>query len=540
MRIILEKIKLYWPLILLTLYVGLFYLVFINLFNSDIGRHLANGRQFFTGTLTEFKALLSTNFYSFSQTNFPNTNHHWLYGVVVYAVYYIGGFKLLTYLNALTNTLAFIFIMMTCLNLVGNKNKTGIFITTIVGFLTLPLLTHRLEVRPESLSLLFFSIYYFIFNSKKIINNKWYLVFILATQIIWVNIHLFFILGPLLVGYFLFQKTLELLFNKKSLMQIFKNKSFKFWLSLCLSLFFISLLNPNLIKGIMQPFNIFNNYAYTVAENQSTLFMINYGSQIMFYSFVIFISLMAIIAATLELRNKKNKLSVNISQLILVCTFAFLANKINRMTPFLAVIITPFLVKSFFDLYEDLKKKYKKQFEKSIATLLTSSILMIVVLTSLSFGFFTPRIEALGAGLFPNSFVASNFFKENKLTGPIFNNYDIGGYLAFNLFPQEKLFIDNRPEAYSSEFIKDEFLASLQDENTWKTINQKYNFNVIFFNRHDAIDGAQQFLSNRVKDENWIPVFVDEFTIIFVKNNNKNKEIISKYQIPQENFVLNY
>jgi len=55
------------------------------------------------------------------------------------------------------------------------------------------------------------------------------------------------------------------------------------------------------------------------------------------------------------------------------------------------------------------------------------------------------------------------FFKENNLQGPIFNNYDIGGYLIFNLFPQEKVFVDNRPETYSSEFFQEDYIPMQED-----------------------------------------------------------------------------
>ena len=39
-------------------------------------------------------------------------------------------------------------------------------------------------------------------------------------------------------------------------------------------------------------------------------------------------------------------------------------------------------------------------------------------------------------GLSPYIQESALFFRHNNIEGPIFNNYDIGGYLIFNLFPQ--------------------------------------------------------------------------------------------------------
>jgi len=82
-------------------------------------------------------------------------------------------------------------------------------------------------------------------------------------------------------------------------------------------------------------------------------------------------------------------------------------------------------------------------------------------------------------------------------------------------------------------------LASLIDEKVWQQISEKYNINVIFFYRHDQIDGAQQFLYQRVQDPDWVPVYVDGFVLILVKNDDQNKEIIEKFKLPQEMFVMN-
>ena len=60
-----------------------------------------------------------------------------------------------------------------------------------------------------------------------------------------------------------------------------------------------------------------------------------------------------------------------------------------------------------------------------------------------------------GLGIVPGLNDAAEFFKREKISGPIFNNADIGGYLIFHLSPSHKVFVDNRMEAYPEDFLKE-------------------------------------------------------------------------------------
>ncbi len=539
--------KQFWPLIVLVLYFSLFYFTYINLHNSDIGRHITNGRQIFSGSQQEFFSLLHTNFYSFSETNRSNINHHWFFGIIAYVIEQTGGFSGLTVFNVFANTAAFSLILVTALQAVHKKNhsvsKIGLYLVTVIGFLVHPLITQRLEVRPESVSLLLFAFYNYVLNTKLVYKQKWLLLLLFALQIVWVNSHLFFILGPLLVGYYLFQEILQLVFEKQKILEITKNKTVRLLGTLFFGLVVASLINPFFMEGLLTPLTIFNNYAYRVAENQSTFFMISYGSKVFYYSYVVGLSTISLVLFFYSLfKNKKivgQKIyGKKVAQLILLFIFIFLANKVNRMTPFLAVIIVPLLVETIYNAVQDFIEKHKTKLNNTVTTLLLSTVSCILLFLVLFSGIFTPHIPNIGAGLIPNTFASAEFFKQNSIKGPIFNNYDIGGYLAYTLFPQEKLFIDNRPEAYSENFLQNEFLAALNNESKWEELENKYQFNAIYFYRLDQIDGAQNFLYERVRDESWVPVYVDQFVLLFVKNSQNNQSVIKTYELPKEMFGM--
>jgi hypothetical protein len=139
-------------------------------------------------------------------------------------------------------------------------------------------------------------------------------------------------------------------------------------------------------------------------------------------------------------------------------------------------------------------------------------------------------------GLNPAINRSADFFRTVNIHGPIFNNYDIGGYLIFHLFPERRVFVDNRPEAYSAKFFNETYKPMQESETKWHEVDSRINFNVIYFMRHDMTEHAQPFLIRRIADPDWAPVYVDAWNIILLKRNQINRKIIKEYELPQEMF----
>ena len=151
---------------------------------------------------------------------------------------------------------------------------------------------------------------------------------------------------------------------------------------------------------------------------------------------------------------------------------------------------------------------------------------------------YLPYWREFGLGLEPGNGAAAEFFRREKIRGPIMNDYDIGGYLIFHLFPEHRVFVDNRPEAYSEDFFQKIYVPMQQDESVWRRLDERYRFNAIFFYRHDATPWGQAFLIRRVQDPEWIPVFVDLYTIILVRRAPQNSGVIGAHGIPKSVFSV--
>lgn len=524
---LLKNTKQYLPLVILLVIFALFYLQYISLVTADLGRHITNGREILTNNNL---SVLYTNTYSYTNENFKFINHHWFFGVLAYTLHTFAGFEALTLFNLFLNASAFFLALK--LSLKNNR----IWIVTLVGLLVMPLLTHRTEIRPESISLFLFSLYFYVFDTltfEKIKNysplHKFFIVFGLCmTQILWVNTHLFFILGPCVAGLF----TLKSCISPPT-----KNRKYTVMLvSITALLLFVSLVNPFTIEGIVQPVQIFTNYGYTVVENQSTVFLLRLNHQTNYYLYVIGVTGISI-ASFLFSTNKKN-LMTQLPSICLIGIFTVLTHKINRVSPFLAIVLIPVLATHTSLLLEWIPKRMISFLRSDKATVIFTPLILLIIVLGVKNSFLVPPIATIGSGLHPTMDASARFFIENKLHGPIFNNYDIGGYLIYYLYPQEKIFVDNRPEAYPDSFLKNEYIAAQTSESKWHELEDTYNFQVIYFYRLDMTQWAQPFLIERLSDPNWVPVFVDSTTIIFVKNNPENNEIIKKFAIPKEYFSI--
>ena len=75
-------------LVFLMVWYGWFYLKKIDLTTADLGRHIKNGEMIVNGEW----GILKTNFYSYTEPDFPVVNHHWGAGVIFYFISQVFGF----------------------------------------------------------------------------------------------------------------------------------------------------------------------------------------------------------------------------------------------------------------------------------------------------------------------------------------------------------------------------------------------------------------------------------------------------------------
>lgn len=482
-----------WLILILVLAVyGLFLARPINLVTADLGRHIKNGELLLTGRWS----VLKTNFYSYSHPDYHTTNHHWLSGVVFYLVWKFSGFvglHLFFILMGLATLFIFFFIAQT---------RAGPGLAGLAYIFILPLLLERSEIRPEMFSYLLSGLFFWLmlkYRRGEISSNK--LLILPILQILWVNLHIYFFLGPVIVGVFLLEDL------------IFKATHTAKHLAVLLGLTVLAtLVNPFGLKGTLAPLNIFKNFGYRLAENQPVWFI-----EKLLYNpnYLIFKIVFSILVLGFAIKLILNKRSLNLPDLILALGFSAAGWLAIRNFAIFGLFALPIAAENWANIFK-LKPENEHWLNR---TALTTLALVVIIILSGELKAVYPHQQDLKLGLEKDNVKALDFFKANKLAGPIFNNYDIGSYLIYGLYPQEKVFVDNRPEAYPAEFFQKTYIPMQENETIWLEKLKEYDFKTIIFSHLDYTPWGQAFLANRLADPAWKTVFKDNRVIILVKNN---------------------
>ncbi len=476
----------------------------IDLSTADLGRHIANGRVLVEAPWAEKWGVLHTNFFSYTMPRAEFVNHHWLSGVVFYLVEYLSGFVGLS--------IFYVLISISSILLFWNvaRKLSNFYLASLLVFLLTPLLAYRAEVRPEMWTYFFSGIFLNLLFFRR---HLWLLP---VLTLLWVNLHIGFVFGFLILGSF----GLEELVKRVRGME--NDFSQIFYISL--ASFLLALVNPFGYKLLLYPFQIFQDYGYRIVENQSVRFLegINFtqGMHFLLYKILGVGVVLAVVGA--KWGRLRVPLSITVSTLVLLVISYFGVRHIALFSLFALVLLSTFL-------YNFSREKY---FDYCVLLVVFVSVFSLISGSQ----DLLERKDRIGWGLASGQSASADFFRGNHLSGLIFNNYDVGGYLIYHLYPEEKVYVDNRPEAYNKEFFSRGYILPQESEERWRELEKQYGFNVIFFSHRDYTPWGQKFLSERLRDESWVPVFVDSYNIIFLKRNTLNMELISKFAIPRDQF----
>jgi len=473
----------------------------INLTAVDIGRHIKNGELVLQGN----SQVLYKNFYSFTYPDYPFINHHWFFGVISFVIFRMGGFEGLSVFYIFLLLITFLLAFDSARRYSGFNS--GIFFSA-AGLL---LLVSRPEIRPEGFSVFFSALDFWLLQRflQRSISERVLLIAIPIIQIFWVNTHIFFPMGPVLIGIFLWQG--KLTGEGKERLKFLGRL---LWLTVA-----VNCINPSGLWGMLTPFNIFKKFGYELAENQNIFFMIHRFGDSIIYKYYVAAAVALIAGMFLALRRDGAK------ALPLVVLGAF----ITMATFWVVRLIMPFGF-LFIPLCAYFYSPYVKKAAAGIALAAAGTAMLILC------GSIMPLHPQIG--LMPRVNASADFFKQSGLRGPIFSNYDIGGYLIYHLGPQEKVFVDNRQEAFPPDFFQKVYIPMQEDAAVWKALSAKYAFNIIYFYRHDLTPWGQSFMIDRVQDPQWAPVFVDDYVIIFARRGGIDQGTVDRYELPKSMFKV--
>ncbi len=485
----------------------------INLVTADLGRHIKNGELFFAQG-----APLAANHYSYTFPQFSVVNHHWGSGALFFMAWDIAGFNgvhLLFIAISICTLLLFFSLAL---------HEGGALAASLLSLLVVPLLSERIEVRPEVFSYFFAGLFFMLlwkYRQGSIRARTLLLLPILESA--WVNTHIYFFLGWVILGCFALEAAV--------VTPLLRSTQFKRLLMIIICTVGAAFINPYGAAAVFQPFTILENYGYRLAENQPVWFIEKLIENPNYFYFKIIFALLA--ASILIVAVKKTK-EMPVAPTLLVLIVSVMAWLQIRNFALFGFFALPLIAANVGILSPSWRTRRDYWHYGGALAALVFVLGFIVAGGALPPPF--PSLRQFGIGIGEGNKNAAAFMVRNGIQGPLFNNYDIGGYLIYYLFPQEKVFVDNRPEAYPVSFFQEVYIPMQERDEVWEKEDAKYQFNAIVFSYHDATPWGQRFIIARVKDEKWAPVYVDQQVLILVKRNEKNAAVIRTHELPQEYF----
>lgn len=483
--------------LLLLFFVASFLIRTDSSFDQDLGRHIKLGE-----IIINSRGIPLVNLFSYTNPEFPFINHHYLFEIIMYLGQQLAGVQALLWLK-IAIILSAVGITLTLVK------KSSVFLTLPLSYIFLHTLRERTELRPEIFSFLFTALTYFALEQLEKGKKGW-AFFLPVIQLLWISTHIYFPVGFFLQAIFLVH------FYFKKELKLFKLLSAVFVVSVA-----ASLINPNGLTGFLYPLNVFGNYGYTIAENQNLFFLESLNFRDLNFLFVkiswiiIFLSIFTgAFRKTLSFKN------------LLLSLTGFILSVIHiRSFPYLVFISLPAAIQNFGEFRQP----------KWLSFLLPFIPMLIIAESAFylsgDYYKYTDRNYKVEVSTVEHGKRALDFMLANDLPQPIFNNFDIGSYIIYRGYPNYRVFVDGRPEAYPKEFFKDIYIPMQENPEIFQSLDNKFKIQTIIFSHTDQTPWAQAFLKTITQNPNWSIVFIDDFMVILVKNDTAAQKQLTKINL---------
>jgi hypothetical protein len=229
-----------------------------------------------------------------------------------------------------------------------------------------------------------------------------------------------------------------------------------------------SLLNPHGIQALLYPFS----YAGTanasmrfIAEWQSPDF--HQLSYLVFGGSVVFGVALGVVQRPLGL-----------TQSLWVLSLAAMALQSARNIPLYAVVATPLLAARLQEMVPVLRRRVSDLPLSWLLALIWPLLMVSIVGTLVQ----PVQRATLQLGIEPSSasypMGAVEYIKTNQPNGNMFNDYGWGGYLAYQLYPERKVFIDGRADVYGDKLVES-YVNIVQLEAGWRNALNEHDLRIV-------------------------------------------------------------
>jgi tetratricopeptide (TPR) repeat protein len=509
---------------------------FHTVMDPDLGWHMATGRY-----ILDHHVIPATDVLSYTSYGAP-----WIYppfaGILLYLIHSWTGYAGLSWFCALS-----LLALVACM--VRKPPHPECLTSAALAVVCIPLLARRMLPRPDLFTHILFAAFLLVLwryyesrgSAKAAVRQPilWSLPLLMA---LWVNLHPGFVAGIAVIFGYLLLETFELADRSRRATAVKRLK--QIW-PVLLATLLATLINPFGLKIYQAPLLLTDVQGYSKAaaivtnEMKPVKLSIDavYGlldwrdPQTSF----LWATIAALAALVISLGRRQFGAAVFLA---LAVYFGFQRVRYGGLLAIVVIVIGSSVFAEFFSRRKTSSQgPGSDQFDRlpwqmgvvALAVLALGGVRSVDLIANRPYLIHYPE-ERFGAGessRFPER--AAAFIVREHLPGNIYNPYELGGFVAFRLGPAYPDFIDGRSDHLSPEVLTEfrEISRSAVDSTEWQSEIARRGINVVLL----STGRSQGQLADFCRGELFRPVYLDELSLVLLRNSPQNRPLLDRLQI---------
>ena len=462
-------------------------------FDGDLPRHILTGRL-----ILQTQRVFTTDIFSFRTVGYPSIPHEWFSQVLFAGIYGWLGLDGVVLITALIIMLTWCVVYYQAL-----RKSISLFAALIFTVLAAGAVQIHVLPRPHIFTYILTAIWIALLERIDEYRPRawWPLPLVM---ILWVNLHGMFVIGILIWGIYLVGDFLN--HPSRAWFSSIKAKNLMVGGALAIVTTFFSPSGPSIWEAIA---SLGSNAYITskIPEYQSANFHLPETWPFM-------IILLFVIIGFARPAQK-----VSWIYTLLVAAFTGVALYTSRMIPMFAIVVAPVVAELSANwIKNECPRSRFLVIEKNIHKInLSSNGLVWILITILAVAMLFNSGRAIDSKNQGNKFDerffpvdATTWLQNHPQNGRMFNEFDWGGYLLLNLWPDQQIFMDGSTHIYGEELTK-EYERVVTLDSGWEEILAEYDVTWTIVRANAPLVRALSASGH------WIIAYQDQTAIIFTR-----------------------
>jgi len=499
----------------------------------DVGWQLATGRY-----LVEHHQIPRTELFSYTARG-----NEWIYppfsGAIFYLFYLAGGYGALSWLGAFA-----------CAAAAALLCSAGRRAAAALAFIAMPAIALRTIPRAELFTTVLFAavlaMVWRYHTGKKV--WLWTLPIIFS---LWVNLHLGFISGLVILGAGILLELCDLIFVERRAAAVQRMKQLALWLAASLA---ATLVNPwgwRIYQAIYRQNQVMKVHSALITEWSAVHLnslawrqAVDARNPASADWWLLGVGVTAILVALWKKR---------LGAAIILASGVYFSMQHIRLQALFAILVVVVGGGIFDELAQALERSEGPRSNGGASSprisfygrMTPAAILGVAVLAVLGglrgadlisdrYYLDSEQLSLFGSGAswwYPER--ATSFLEREHLPRNLFHDYGQGGYLVWQLGSEYPDFVDGRYIPFGQNLFAQQtnLVAALPDSAEWKVAADRWNINTLILPVARYAGLGRFPLQGYCESKEWKPIYLDEVSVVFVRNRPENAQLIQKFPL---------